>query len=97
YFGTRIDRAKNVATRAMKKTRDRAESFALGPLAAAGRAEEHEGVVFHGRKSFIPQIHYITQALSSRAFRLRSGQAPSRNPLMLSLSLAARSFAFSAL
>ena len=64
----------------MKKTRDRAESFALGPLAAAGRAEENEGVVFHGRKSFIPQIDYITQALSSRAFRLRSGQAPSMDP-----------------
>jgi hypothetical protein len=44
----RIDRAKNIAARTMKKTRDRAKSAALSAFAAAGSAKDQVGSVFEG-------------------------------------------------
>src|SRR5207237_6272962 len=39
----------------MKKARDAAKRVALGAFAAAGRAEENVGVVFHEQMSFVSQ------------------------------------------
>src|SRR5713101_2982161 len=47
-FGARIDRSEDITAWAMKKTGDAAECFALGAFAAARRAEEEVGVIFHG-------------------------------------------------
>src|SRR5438105_14924606 len=53
-FRARINGAEHIATRAMKKTRDGAEGFALCAFATAGRAEEDERPVFHEGGWFIP-------------------------------------------
>src|ERR1043165_9194225 len=47
--GARVHRAKNIAARTMKKARNTAEGAALCSFAAAGRAKEKIGLVFHGR------------------------------------------------
>src|SRR4029077_10103714 len=52
HLRTRVDGAENIAARAMIKTRDRAEGFALCAFAAAGGAEKNEGSVFHGSSSY---------------------------------------------
>src|SRR6202030_1680671 len=51
HLRTRVDGAEHIAARAMIKTRDRAEGFALRAFAAAGGAEKNEGSIFHGKLS----------------------------------------------
>ena len=47
YFCPRIDGTENIATGAVKKTRDTAEGFALCAFAASGRAKEDERLISH--------------------------------------------------
>jgi hypothetical protein len=61
-FGARVDGAKDVAARAMEKTRDRAERFSLRAFAAPRRAKEKVSVIFHGKHSLYskrPGLAYI--------------------------------------
>src|ERR1700692_2323835 len=53
----------------MIKTRNAAERFALRAFAAARRAEEYEGPVFHEQNLFIPQIRLLSQPLKSARLR----------------------------
>src|SRR5215210_964443 len=46
-WSARVQRAKHIAARAVKETRDGAENLALGPFTATWRAEDEVGFVSH--------------------------------------------------
>jgi hypothetical protein len=58
-----IDRPKDVSTGAMEKAGNAAKRAALGAFAAARRAEEEVGLVFHEQISFLSQKQGAAQPI----------------------------------